>query len=84
MAAVGILVNLVLLAPLGTHDLEDVVVSVRELLVRQLRQYAAPADADLRRPAGATGQSARGALALSVWACLEVFEREVADPPRAA
>lgn len=39
-AAVGILVNLVLLAPLGTDDLGEVVVSVRELLVRQLRQYA--------------------------------------------
>lgn len=49
-AAVGILVNLVLLAPLRSHDLQDLVSRVRELLVRQMRQYADLLEEELDGP----------------------------------
>ena len=60
-AAVGILVNILLLPPLGSVDLEDWVAQTREILARQLRQYAELLEDQLDEPQNPEGMEARSA-----------------------
>lgn len=60
-AAVGIVVNILLLAPLGSFDLEDWVRQMREILGRQMRRYAELLEDQLDDPRDPEAVEARSA-----------------------